>query len=45
MDVIEALRTSIMEPRDHFHINHDRMSGLSERTPVYMRCQLLDGWK
>jgi hypothetical protein len=25
MEVIEALRTSILEPRDHLHINHDRM--------------------
>jgi hypothetical protein len=23
--VIEALRTSILEPHDHLHINHDRM--------------------
>jgi len=27
MEVIEALRTSIMEPRDHLHINHVRSSG------------------
>jgi hypothetical protein len=24
MEVIEALRTSILEPRDHLHINHER---------------------
>jgi len=27
MEVIEALRTSILEPRDHLHINHERTSG------------------
>jgi len=26
MEVIEALRTSILEPRDHLHINQMRMS-------------------
>ncbi len=25
MEVIEALRTPIMEPRDHLHISHERM--------------------
>ena len=30
--VIEALRTSILEPRDHLHIKHDRaLAGRSER--------------
>ena len=26
MEVIEALRTSIPEPHDHLHINHERAS-------------------
>jgi hypothetical protein len=26
MEAIEALRTSILEPRDHLHINHERMA-------------------
>jgi len=26
MEVIEALRTPIMEPHDHLHINHERAS-------------------
>jgi hypothetical protein len=29
MEVIEALRTSILEPHEHLHINHVRASGRS----------------
>jgi hypothetical protein len=34
MKVIEALRTTILEPRDDLHINHDRMVESAHRRPA-----------
>jgi hypothetical protein len=41
MEVIEALRTSILVPHDHLHIKHERMFA-----PIAARFVLVDteGW-
>ena len=32
MQVIEAQRASILEPHDHLHINHERISSMERLT-------------